>query len=653
MTGRIGRRRAGPWLALAGVLLLSPAGPAAADGSGTPDASGAAITLVQPTEDGVELLVSVPAGAELDLDAVRVTIAGEDAEATAEAATTAERIRRTAVLAIDTSNSMSGPRFESAKAAALQFLDSVPPDVRVGIVAFADEVTEVLPPGQDRARARSTVAELSLSRRTRLYDGVLAGVRMAGEEGQRSLLLLSDGADTTRTPLDRVTAAIERSGVLVDVVALDQADTALPALEQVAAAGDGQVIAADSEALAAAFVGQASELARQVYVTATLPASVTADQDTVRVTLPTADGAIDVRAFTALRQAGTAPTTMPTLPAVEPGWSPPVWAMYLGVAALGIGLVGLVAALVPTGPRRATAVERVNTYAAATRTGGARGSAAPGTGARVDAEEVLTQAKGAAAHMLRRNKSLEARITQRLEAAGSELKSAEWLLLHAAIFLVAGLVGLMLGGGSVLTGLLFLALGVVGPWLYLGIRRGRRRKAFGSSLPDTLQLMSGSLAAGLSLPQSVDTVVREGAEPIASEFKRVLVESRLGVSVEDALEGVAQRFDSKDFAWVVMAIRIQRQVGGNLAELFETVAATMREREYVRRQVAALAAEGKLSAWVLGGLPPLFLGYLVLTKGEYVAPLFTDPRGWIMLIGGAVWLTVGVFWMSRLIKVEV
>ena len=216
--------------------------------------------------------------------------------------------------------------------------------------------------------------------------------------------------------------------------------------------------------------------------------------------------------------------------------------------------------------------------------------------------------------MLRRNKSLEARITQRLEAAGSELKSAEWLLLHAAIFLVAGLVGLMLGGGSVLTGLLFLALGVVGPWLYLGIRRGRRRKAFGSSLPDTLQLMSGSLAAGLSLPQSVDTVVREGAEPIASEFKRVLVESRLGVPLEDALEGVAQRFDSKDFAWVVMAIRIQRQVGGNLAELFETVAATMREREYVRRQVAALAAEGKLSAWVLGGLPPLFLGYLVLTK---------------------------------------
>ena len=145
--------------------------------------------------------------------------------------------------------------------------------------------------------------------------------------------------------------------------------------------------------------------------------------------------------------------------------------------------------------------------------------------------------------------------------------------------------------------------------------------------------MSGSLAAGLSLAQSVDTIVREGAEPIAVGVPRVLVETRLGVSLEDALEGVAERFDSKDFEWVVMAIKIQRQVGGNLAELLDTVAATMREREYVRRQVAALAAEGKLSAWVLGGLPPLFMLYLLLTNYDYVIVMFQEPLGWAMLGG--------------------
>ncbi len=189
--------------------------------------------------------------------------------------------------------------------------------------------------------------------------------------------------------------------------------------------------------------------------------------------------------------------------------------------------------------------------------------------------------------------------------------------------------------------------------MYLGIKRSRRRKKFESLLPETLQLISGSLSAGLSLAQSIDTVVKEGEDPVASEFRRVLVETRLGISLDDALEGIADRFDSKDFSWVIMAIRIQRQVGGNLAELLDKVAGTMREREYMRRQVAALAAEGKLSAWVLGGLPPGFMVYLLLTKRDFVMPMFTEPIGWLMLGGAVVLLSVGIFWMSRIVKVEV
>ncbi len=189
-------------------------------------------------------------------------------------------------------------------------------------------------------------------------------------------------------------------------------------------------------------------------------------------------------------------------------------------------------------------------------------------------------------------------------------------MLHVSAFIVSGSIGLLIGNGSIIVGLIFLFLGAFLPWSYLGFRRNRRRKAFERSLPETLQLISGSLAAGLSLAQSIDTVVREGQDPIASEFRRVLVETRLGISLDDALEGVADRFGSRDFAWVVMAIRIQRQVGGNLAELLDTVAATMREREYMRRQVAALAAEGKLSAWVLGGLPPAFMVYLLLDQAR-------------------------------------
>jgi tight adherence protein B len=232
------------------------------------------------------------------------------------------------------------------------------------------------------------------------------------------------------------------------------------------------------------------------------------------------------------------------------------------------------------------------------------------------------------------------------------LKPAEWLLMRAAIAIIGGLVGVLLGAGSLFLGVICIVAALIGPWVYLKRRRAKRLAAFGHSLADTLQLMSGSLSAGLSLAQSIDTIVREGAEPITSEFRRVVIETRLGVTLEDSLEGVGQRMESRDFEWVVMAIRIQREVGGNLAELLLTVAATLREREYLRRHVKALSAEGRLSCYVLGGLPPGFLLYLSLSKPDYVSPLYTTPIGWILCAGMALLLGVGMFWMSKVAKVD-
>ena len=120
------------------------------------------------------------------------------------------------------------------------------------------------------------------------------------------------------------------------------------------------------------------------------------------------------------------------------------------------------------------------------------------------------------------------------------------------------------------------------------------------------------------MPQAVDTVVREGNEPMAGELRRALVEQRLGVNIEDALDGVAQRMGSEDFGWVVMAIRIQREVGGNLAEILHTVSETLREREFLRRQVKTLSAEGRLSAWILGALPVGMFLYMLVANRDYV-----------------------------------
>jgi tight adherence protein B len=628
---------AGVFLALSGLSALSAA---------ASEESGAEIAYIEARDGGVlQLLVSVPEGAEIDLDEVNVTIDGKEAETTATLDQVEIDIRRTAVLAIDTSNSMKGQRFAQAKAAAKAFLATVPDEFYVGIVTFDKDVETLLSPSRDREIANGVIDNLGLAKQTRLYDGVLAAVSLTGDEGQRQVLVLSDGADTSKTELADVTSTIDDSGVLVDVVAIDQEGEAFAALETMAEAGGGGVISADPASLAQTFQDEAAALASQVLVTAKIPDSVLATEAEVTVTLPTGTETLTASAFTTIAE----PQTQVVEQVFErsKGLELPAWTMYAAVGMVGVGMIVLLMAAVPSGKPNELSAEAVVARSALGENRRATANQRP------DREVALAQATDAAAQMLRRNASLEGRISKRLEAAGSHVKAAEWVLLHLAIVIVAALLGFLIGGGNLILGFLFLLLGVVLPWVWLGFRKARRFKAFNAALPDTLQLMAGSLQAGLSLAQSVDTIVREGTEPVASEFKRVLVETRLGVSLEDALEGIGERFQSKDFGWVVMAIKIQREVGGNLAELLNTVADTMRERQYIRRQVAALAAEGKLSAWVLTGLPIMFMIYLLLTKRDYVWPMFTQPLGWLMLGGSVVLLSLGAFTMSKLVKVEV
>jgi len=332
--------------------------------------------------------------------------------------------------------------------------------------------------------------------------------------------------------------------------------------------------------------------------------------------------------------------SMPAIPAVG------AWAAIVCVA----GALFLVAAVLVLGgenENKPTLEDHFNSYGPSASLPAHRQEVPAAT-----RESIADQARGVAKKALANNRGLESAIAHRLEAAGMGLKAPEWLILHGAIALTASFVGLLLGSGNALVMLVFLLIGAIGPWIYLGLKRDHRIKAFNSGLADTLQLMSGSLSAGLSLQQSLDTVVREGIDPIAGEFRRAIVEARIGVEIEDALEGVAARMSSKDFSWVVMAIRIQRRVGGNLSELLLTVAATLREREYLRRHVKALSAEGRLSCWILGGLPPAFMGYLALSKPAYMHPMFSTSIGWLMITAIVVLLSVGIFWMSKVVKVE-
>jgi tight adherence protein B len=246
----------------------------------------------------------------------------------------------------------------------------------------------------------------------------------------------------------------------------------------------------------------------------------------------------------------------------------------------------------------------------------------------------------------------EARTAERLDLAGLRMSPSTWLAVRFGIAAGVAVLAALLFGPFVAV-LLGPVVGWLAPRLWLGDRVSRRQRRFAAALPDALQLIIGSLRSGFSLSQAVDAMVREAAEPLATEFTRALAETRLGAELEDALTRVATRMGSKDLGWAVVAIRVQREVGGNLAEVLSTTVTTMREREALRRHVQGLAAEGKLSAYILVALPILVTLVMLVTRPSYLAPLVTSAIGWAMLLGGAVLMVLGTLWMSRMVKVEV
>jgi tight adherence protein B len=153
--------------------------------------------------------------------------------------------------------------------------------------------------------------------------------------------------------------------------------------------------------------------------------------------------------------------------------------------------------------------------------------------------------------------------------------------------------------------------------------------------------------------QGVEAVSQEVEDPMGQELRRVVTEARLGRPLEEALEGIAERMGSADFSWAVMAIRIQREVGGNLSELLLTVADTMTQRERLRRDVQALTAEGRVSAIVLGLLPIGLGGAMFVINPDYTSKLFTDTLGNILLGVAVVSMIIGFVWMKKIIDIEI
>lgn len=612
------------------------------------------------SENGtVSLLFSgldLPANSRLDPTSVSVTVEGVKVPASASlVSASAPQVRRTAIITIDTSGSMVGPRILGAKAAAATYLDSLPADVNVGLVTFSSTATVRVAPTHDRARVRTALAGLVATGNTALYDAAVLSARTAGPAGARTVLLLSDGIDDgSRANLPSAVASVKSSGVLLSAVALGAEAAGAAPLAQIAATSGGSVLKALGTAdLAAAFSEAARSITQQLVVKVTLPADLKATSGTVVVTASADGQVVSDQVFTTLTAASA-----PAKPAEYGPRDAKVsvhsfdssTGVYLACGGLFLGLLLLlvVAANSATRNESGGVRRRLSIY---TLTGRGAGPVVNESTVLGDSAVARTAVEFAGRVVARRD--IEGGLERKLDAAGVPLRPAEWLLLHVGTAVAVATLVFLLTGADPVASSIGLLLGFAGPFLYLVIKESRRVSAFLAQLPDTLQLIAGSLSAGYSLPQAIDSVVREGSQPVAAEFNRALVETRLGVPVDEALDGIAARMKSEDFGWVVMAIRIQREIGGNLAEVLTTVGSTLRERERLRRQVQVLSAEGRLSAYILGGLPPVFGLYLLLVRRNYIMQLFTDPIGLFMVAVLVVELSVGAFWLSKVVKVEV
>ena len=239
-----------------------------------------------------------------------------------------------------------------------------------------------------------------------------------------------------------------------------------------------------------------------------------------------------------------------------------------------------------------------------------------------------------------------------LQRADLKLKPSEWAMIVAGVGVVTGLLAAARFGTIIAflpcPPLAYLLSGVV-----LKYMQGKRTRAFDRQLGDTIILLSNALKAGYSFAQAISTVGKTATPPIADEFNRATREMALGLSVDDALSHMVKRNQSDDFDLMVTAVQIHRVVGGNLAEILDTIALTIRERVRIKGEIRTLTAQARASGWIITILPIALAGILTVISPDYFKPMFSETLGRIMLLMGGFSMAVGFAIIQKIVKIEV
>jgi len=271
-------------------------------------------------------------------------------------------------------------------------------------------------------------------------------------------------------------------------------------------------------------------------------------------------------------------------------------------------------------------------------------------------DEMLSQIP-AIDNLLRRSERMT-KVQHLLEQANLRVRAGNLLLYCVVSAIAMGAVGLLLATSlppnqGLLFAMLGLVLGGVLPYSYASYRRTKRFQRFEELFPDAIDTLARAVRAGHAFTTALELIAHEIAEPVAGEFRMLFEEQKFGLPVRDALMNLTERMPLVDVKFFVTAVMLQRETGGNLAEILDNLSYVIRERFKIMRQVRVYTAQGRLTMMLLMGLPPLIVVIMLMTSPIFIRPLFADPIGHTLIVSGIVLQTLGYFVIRNIIRIQV
>jgi tight adherence protein B len=540
------------------------------------------------------------------------------------------RVPLSVAVVLDTSNSMRGEPLSAAIDAAETLIGQKPSRSEAAVFGFAKTPYLIHSWSTQAATFDASLQAISPSAGTSIWDAVGMASQSVGDRhgASRALVLLTDGQDTTSgATLTDAVAAARSVNARVFVVGLPGASRDQASLDQLVADTGGTFIQVHSLGeLHRVYASLATELSRQYVLTYSSQLRGTGQPVTVNVR---------VAGLSAEVRYTIPPIASP--PAAEPtGWWTTTQARQAIAVVVGILVLGMTYLLVR--PKRRDPVKRLRGYRLA-------GAPQP--------QPLLLAAPARPRSRPRPGaRRLWARFAADVDRAELEMHPLRVLLLAIGIgTVVAGGAGLATGHPiAVIAGPL---LGAIGAWVYVSHAASAWYAHFDDQLPDALAVLASSLRAGHSLLQAIDNVSQEADEKTAAEWGEVVRQTRLGIPVEDAIDDMTHRIGSRDLHWISLVARVQHQAGGNMAEMFDIVAETVRARHRLRGQVRALTAQGRMTRWVLTIAPFALGGLLVLLSPFYINGFLGSTPGRVMIAGACCLIVVGSLWLKKIVEIEV